>query len=166
MVSSNTEDKIEFKHIVTLQQDAISSEIVITNLRPSSLRLMGSVIGHLAISTPEATYAIGLENSNYFVKPPIFSNFSIIPPDSNKNDSGWVQSGLKQLLSGWGLGSPKDGFNEETAKSSQEDEEIEGEEEDNYKHLTEKMSMIYTSAPRNFTIMDRVLSLKAQHFST
>ncbi|KAK1429242.1 hypothetical protein QVD17_11448 [Tagetes erecta] len=155
LISSNTEDKIEFKHIVTLQQDAISSEIVISNLRSSSLRLTGSVIGHLAVSTPEATYAIGLVNSNYFVKPPIFSNFSIIPPDFNKNDPGWVQSGLKQLLSGWGLGNPKDSFDEGNAKNSQDDEEIEGEEEDNYKHLTEKMSMIYTSAPRNFTIMDR-----------
>ncbi|KAI3688067.1 hypothetical protein L1987_81773 [Smallanthus sonchifolius] len=155
LISSNSEDKIEFKHIVTLQQDAISSEIVITNLRSSSVQLTGSVIGHLAISTPEATYAIGLESSNYFVKPPVFSNFSIIPPEFNRNDSGWVQSGLKQLLSGWGLGSQKDSSNDGTAKNRQEDEEIEGEEEDNYKHLTEKLSMIYTSAPRNFTIMDR-----------
>ncbi|KAI3822732.1 hypothetical protein L1987_10329 [Smallanthus sonchifolius] len=155
LISSNSEDKIEFKHIVTLQQDAISSEIVVTNLRSSSVRLTGSVIGHLAISTPEATYAIGLESSNYFVKPPLFSNFSIIPPDFNRNDSGWVQSGLKQLLSGWGLGSQIDSSNDGTAKNRQEDEDIEGEEEDNYKHLTEKLSMIYTSAPRNFTIMDR-----------
>ena len=71
LISSNSEEKVEINHIVTLQQDAISSEIVITNLRPSPLKLMGSIIGHLAISTPEATYAIGLESSNYFVKPPI-----------------------------------------------------------------------------------------------
>ncbi|KAK9079204.1 hypothetical protein SSX86_000874 [Deinandra increscens subsp. villosa] len=155
LISSNSEDKIEFKLIVTLQQDAISSEIVVTNLRPSSLELTGSVIGHLAVSTPEATYAIGLESSNYYVKPPIFSRFSIIPPDYNKNDSGWVQSGFKQLLSGWGLGSQKNGSDDETVENGQEDEENEGEEEENYKHLTEKMSMIYTSAPRNLTIMDR-----------
>ena len=35
-----------------------------------------------------------------------------------------------------------------------EREEMEGEENNNYKHLTEKMSRIYTSAPRNFTIID------------
>ncbi|KAM0045325.1 hypothetical protein Hdeb2414_s0009g00302641 [Helianthus debilis subsp. tardiflorus] len=147
LISSNSEDKIEFKHIVTLQQDAISSEVVITNSRSSSLKLMGSIIGHLAISTPEAAYAIGLESSNYFVKPPIFSNFSIVPPDFDKSESGW----FKQLLSVWGLGS-QDSLSD---NNRQEDEEIEGEEEDNYKHLTEKMSMIYTSAPRSFTIMDR-----------
>lgn len=124
---------------------------------------MGSIISHLAVSTPEATYAVGLESSNYFVKPPVFSNFSIVPPDFNNNSGSsnlWGQTGLKQLLSGWGLGSPNDGSSNITMKNEQEDEEIEGEEEDNYKHLTEKMSMIYTSAPRNFTIMDRVFLLK------
>lgn len=159
LISSNSEDKMEIKHIVTLQQDAISSEIVFTNLRPSSLQLTGSIISHLAVSTPEATYAVGLESSNYFNKPPFFSNFSIIPPDFSKNDSGsrspWGQSGFKQLLAGWGLGSLDNGLDDKTAKNGQDSEEIEGEEEDNYKHLTEKMSMIYTSAPRSFTIMDR-----------
>ena len=72
LISSNSEEKVEINHTVILKQDAISSEIVITNLRPSSLKLMGSPISHLAISTPEATYAIELEISNYFVKPPIY----------------------------------------------------------------------------------------------
>ncbi|XP_071698376.1 protein NDH-DEPENDENT CYCLIC ELECTRON FLOW 5 [Rutidosis leptorrhynchoides] len=158
LISTNSENKIEIKHIVTLQQDAIVSEIVINNLRSSSLRLMGSIIGHLAVSTPEATYAVGLESSNYFVKPPVFSNFSIVPPDFNTNSDSsnlWDQKGFKKLLSGWGLGSPNDGSNDQTAKNEQVNEDLEGEEDDNYKHLTEKMSMIYTSAPRNFTIMDR-----------
>ncbi|CAI9778846.1 unnamed protein product [Fraxinus pennsylvanica] len=34
-------------------------------------------------------------------------------------------------------------------------EEWEGEEKDNYKHLTDEMSRIYTSAPRKFTVIDR-----------
>ncbi|KAL4591792.1 hypothetical protein LXL04_004763 [Taraxacum kok-saghyz] len=148
LISTSLEDKIEIKHIVTLKQDTLTSEIVIANLRSSSLQLMGSVIGHLAVSTPEASYAVGLERANYFVKPQIFSNFSIIPPDLNQNDSR--QSGFMQLLSGWGLGTPN-----KTTKNNEEDEEMEGEEDDNYKHLTEKLSMIYTSAPRSFTIMDR-----------
>ena len=71
LISSNSEEKVEINHIVILKKDAISSEIVITNLRPSSLKLMSSTISHLAISTPEATYAIGLEISNYIVNPPI-----------------------------------------------------------------------------------------------
>ncbi|KAJ9554839.1 hypothetical protein OSB04_009453 [Centaurea solstitialis] len=155
LIASDPENKIQIKHIVTLQNDTISSEIVITNLRPSSLRVMGSIIGHLAVSTPEAAYAVGLESSNYFVKPPIFSNFSIIPPDLNKNDSdsrnSWGPAAFKQLLSGWGTGNRNDG----RADKGQTDDEMEGEEDDNYKHLTEKLSLIYTSAPRSFTIMDR-----------
>ncbi|KAI3523202.1 hypothetical protein L1887_01260 [Cichorium endivia] len=153
LISSNSENKIEIKHIVTLKQDTISSEIVITNLGSSSLRLIGSIIGHLAVSTPEATYAVGLERANYFVKPHVFSNFTIVPPDFNKNDSR--QSGFNRLLSGWGLGSTNPSFTDKTGENRQEDEEMEGEEEDNYKHLTEKLSMIYTSVPRSFTIMDR-----------
>ncbi|KAI3706522.1 hypothetical protein L6452_24322 [Arctium lappa] len=155
LIGSNSDHKIQIKHIVTLQHDALSSEIVIINLRSSSLRLMGSIIGHLAVSTPEATYAVGLESSNYFVKPPIFSNFSIIPPDFSKNDSdsrnSWGPTAFKQLLSGWGAGNPSDGCE----NKGQKDEEMEGEEDGNYKHLTDKLSLIYTSAPRSFTIMDR-----------
>ncbi|PWA63516.1 hypothetical protein CTI12_AA352770 [Artemisia annua] len=51
LISSNSEEKVEINHIVILKKDAISSEIVITNLRPSSLKRMGSTISHLAIST-------------------------------------------------------------------------------------------------------------------
>nr|GEX43914.1 phospholipase-like protein [Tanacetum cinerariifolium] len=40
-------------------------------------------------------------------------------------------------------------------KNKQEDEDIESGKEENYKHLTEKMSMIYTSTPRSLTIIDR-----------
>ncbi|OMO98952.1 hypothetical protein COLO4_13608 [Corchorus olitorius] len=35
-------------------------------------------------------------------------------------------------------------------------EEMEGEEDDGYKQLDEQMSRIYTSAPRFFTVIDRV----------
>lgn len=35
------------------------------------------------------------------------------------------------------------------------EEESEGEEEDNYAQMTERMSRIYTSTPRRFTVIDR-----------
>ncbi|KAK4490651.1 hypothetical protein RD792_001342 [Penstemon davidsonii] len=112
------------KHIITLGKDLLTSEVIVSNSSTcSSFRLTGSVLSHLAVSTPDATYAIGLQGSDYFIRPPFDGDFSIIPPD----------------------------FDDKKIRT----EPLEGEEDDNYKHLTEKLSMIYTSAPRNFTIIDR-----------
>lgn len=151
LISSNRESMVEVKHIVTLREDILSSELVVTNSKSSSVRLMGSVVNHLAVSTPEATYALGLERSNFFTRPPVLSNFSIIPPPpgfSKRKNSG--SGSLWELLSGWGSRNQK--FDDESRESQ---EELEGEEDDNNKQLTEEMSRIYTSAPRNFTVIDR-----------
>ncbi|GFZ03710.1 hypothetical protein Acr_16g0003340 [Actinidia rufa] len=151
LVSRNSQDMIEAKYILTLHQDLLSSELVFLNSRSSSLRVMGSVISHLTVSTPEATYAVGLEGSNFYNRPPFLSNFSIVPPESTEGKgSGELWSPFAELLSTWGAGN---GGGDK--KQGEREEETEGEENDNYKHLTEKMSMIYTSAPRNFTIIDR-----------
>ncbi|XP_043721992.1 protein NDH-DEPENDENT CYCLIC ELECTRON FLOW 5 [Telopea speciosissima] len=156
---SNSEGMIEVKYIVTLESDTLSTELQISNLTPLPLQLMGSLISHLTVSTPEATYAVGLEGSNYFNRPPLMSDFSIIPPgfghrrlqDSNKL---WGQTAVEGLMSNWGMtGSNSQG--RETGEEQVEEEEIEEEEDDNYAHLTEKMSRIYTSAPRRFSFIDR-----------
>ena len=153
LVSRNSQDMIEAKYILTLHQDLLSSELVFLNSRSSSLRVMGSVISHLTVSTPEATYAVGLEGSNFYNRPPFLSNFSIVPPESTEGKgSGELWSPFAELLSTWGAGN---GGGDK--KRGEREEETEGEENGNYKHLTEKMSMIYTSAPRNFTIIDRVI---------
>ncbi|XP_077245395.1 NDH-dependent cyclic electron flow 5 [Tasmannia lanceolata] len=157
LICNDSEDKVEVKYLVTLQQDLLSSELMITNLKSTSLHLMGSLISHLTVSTPDATYAIGLQGSNYFSKPPMESNFSIIPPgfDMERNSEGsWGQTAaLQGLFSNWGMRGNKD---EEDSKGKGEpEEEIEGEEDDNYMQLTEKISRIYTSAPRRFTVLDR-----------
>ncbi|KAA8519048.1 hypothetical protein F0562_016178 [Nyssa sinensis] len=159
LISRNSKDMIEVKHIVTLQQDHLSSELVICNSNSSSLSLMGSVISHLTVSTPEATYAIGLEGSNFFSRPPLSSCFSIIPADvRQRKDSGsgklWSPTALKGLLFGWGARNQKNGDDAESRERLME-EEMEGEETDNYKHLAEKMSRIYTSAPQYMTVIDR-----------
>lgn len=153
LISSNRESMVEVKHIVTLREDILSSQFVVTNSKTSSVRLMGSVVNHLAVSTPEATYALGLERSNFFTRPPVLSNFSIIPPPpdfSKRKNSG--SGSLWELLSGWDSRNQK--FDDEKREIQ---EELEGEEDDNNKQLTEEMSRIYTSAPRNFTVIDRVL---------
>ncbi|KAF8398608.1 hypothetical protein HHK36_017539 [Tetracentron sinense] len=154
LISRDSEDMVEVKYIVTLQSDVLSSELVFSNLKPSTLQLMGSFISHLTVSTPDATYAVGLEGSNYFSRPPFMSDFSIIPPvfgQTNATGSiqSWGQTTLKGLLSNLGVRGQKD------ATESKQEEEIEGEENDNYAQLTEKMSRIYTSAPRSFTVIDR-----------
>ena len=105
LVSRNSQDMIEAKYILTLHQDLLSSELVFLNSRSSSLRVMGSVISHLTVSTPEATYAVGLEGSSFYSRPPFLSNFSIIAPESGKgkgSSSGKLWSPFAELLSTWG----------------------------------------------------------------
>lgn len=155
LVSSNSEGMIEVKHILTLQQDLLSSELVFSNSKSSPLRLLGSVISHLTVSTPDATYALGLERSNFHSRPPFLSNFSIIPPESGrtKDFDSWNLFTVEELLSTWGAGKQNNAVD---TKSREREEDPEGEEDDNNKQLTEKMSRVYTSAPRDFIILDRV----------
>lgn len=153
LISSDSEGMVEVKYKVNLQQDVLTSELAITNSKTSSIRVTGSVVTHLTISTPDATYVIGLEGSNFFNRPPFLSNYSIIPPNwSQDKGSGynqlWSQTSLSKFLSNWVV-------SEANEEDSTIGKEVEGEESDNYKHLTEEMSNIYTNAPRNFTIIDR-----------
>ncbi|XP_059647314.1 protein NDH-DEPENDENT CYCLIC ELECTRON FLOW 5 [Cornus florida] len=159
LISRNSKDMVEVKHILTLRKDLLSSEIVVSNTKSSSLGLMGSMVSHLTVSTPEATYAVGLEGSNFFSRPPFLSNFSIIPPDFVQGkDLGfrklWSPTALVEYLSSWGVRNQNTADDAESREGKVE-EEMEGEETDNYKHLTEKMSMIYTDAPRYMTVIDR-----------
>ncbi|XAR68661.1 hypothetical protein NMG60_11003864 [Bertholletia excelsa] len=153
LVSNNSQDMVEVKHVLTLQQDLLNSDLVISSSKSSSLLLTGSILSHLTVSTPEATYAVGLEGSDFYSRPPFWTNFSIIPPEPRQEKD----SKSRKL---WGLGAVNDFFstgvaNETKSRPGEPDEEMEGEEEDNIKHLTDKMSRIYTSAPQYFTVMDR-----------
>lgn len=149
---------IDLKYTVTLGEDMLTSELIIcNNNKQKSIELKGSVLSHLTVSTPEATYAIGLEGSDFYSRPPFSSNSAIIPPDyGQRNRNSSSSSGLSQtfkgIVSGWGKS--------KSQSQSDGEEEIEGgeegEETDNYKQLMEQMSRIYTNAPRNFTIIDRV----------
>ncbi|KAK9128451.1 hypothetical protein Syun_017248 [Stephania yunnanensis] len=152
LISGDSESPIEVKYTVTLQPDQLSSEILISNLKASPICLMGFFMSHVTVSTPDATYAVGLEGSNYFNKLPLESEFSIIPPAFAQTKS-WGQRELQGLLSKWDR---KDHKNTTESKGEVgEEEEMEEEERDNYKQLTEKTSRIYTSTPRIFTIIDR-----------
>lgn len=157
MKCTNAEDMVEVKYIVTLEEDVLSSEFVISNTKTSPIRLTGSVLSHLTLSSPDATYAIGLEGSDFLSLSPFSSNFSIIPPDFGKR----YESGFSKLWNQMSLWGARSGNKVDETKSNEKETELqmEGEEDDSYKHLREQMSRIYTSAPRDFTIIDRVLFL-------
>lgn len=155
LISRNSEGNVEVRHVINLQQNVLISEILVSNASASALRLMGSLISHLTVSTPEATYAVGLEGSDFFRRPPVLANFSIIPPDFGKRNDQvseklWGHNALNKLI----LRRNTDDDLKSTRRNIEE--ERKGEEKDNHKHLTDKMSRIYTSAPRNFTVIDRV----------
>ncbi|KAM0980346.1 hypothetical protein PS2_013330 [Malus domestica] len=154
LISTDSEDMIEIKYIITLKQDVLISEIVVSNSTSSSLQLTGSILSHLTVSSPDATYAIGLERSDFFTRLPILSSFGIIPPDFGMKNEAQI-SKLWQQMAGWGPNNQNDGKQADTNQRGNNEEEMEGEEDDNYKHLREQMSRIYTSAPTDFTIIDR-----------
>ncbi|KAK7267071.1 hypothetical protein RIF29_19735 [Crotalaria pallida] len=152
LINKSSEDKIGLKYIVTLENDALNSELEVSNSKSLPLQITGSILNHLTVSTPDATFAIGLERSSYWSRPPFESEFIIIPPDSGQEKGFgkiWNSSALTYLFPQWGTKNQKN--NE--AEGNQTD--MRGEEMDNYKPLREKTSLIYTDAPRSFTVIDR-----------
>ncbi|KAH7571717.1 hypothetical protein ACOSP7_014501 [Xanthoceras sorbifolium] len=156
LISRDTEDMVEIKNIVNLQESCLSSELVVSNFKSSPLQLTGCVISHLTVSTPEAIYAVGLEGSDFFNRSPLSPDFLIIPPDISQENMINISQLWSQMrfLSGTGVGSEEKGDELEGGLGETE-EEMEGEESDNYKQLNEEMSRIYTSAPTFLTLIDR-----------
>ncbi|KAK1297077.1 hypothetical protein QJS10_CPB15g02117 [Acorus calamus] len=155
LISVNPKHGVEFKYLITLQQDLLSSELVVTNMGSSNLQLMGSILSHLEVSSPNATYAVGLQGSSYFNKPPPMSEFLIVPPNFNEKSRSNAKKSqfLEGILSGW---SSREQKSTDEAKSGGElSEDVEREEGEDYAQLTEKMSRIYTTAPTKFTVIDR-----------
>ncbi|KAL3534088.1 hypothetical protein ACH5RR_002549 [Cinchona calisaya] len=156
LISQSVDRNVEVKHIITLKEDVLSSEIVVCNSTDSSLHFTGAFISHLTVSTPEATYAMGLQGSDFYCRPPVLTDFSLIHPSFGKTSSrkaGGLMAFMEQF-SLWGGrhhkdDEPSDQMTEETA------EVLVGEEDDDYKNLAEEISRIYTSAPRDFTVLDR-----------
>lgn len=154
LIHTDPKDMVNVKCLITLQQDLLGSEITVTNRRLSSLNLFGSVISHLTVSTPDATYAVGLQGSTYHNKQPFVSDFSIIPPNLRR-DNIMAFKGFDALFSSW----------DKRGKDHEEEGTDEGEEDDDYAQMTEKMCRVYTNAPREFTIMDRVTKIFATEYT-
>jgi hypothetical protein len=134
----------EARCVVTLSPDALASELTVTNAASSSspVALSGAVSNHLRVSTPDATYAVGLQGSDYRSREPIVSEFSILLPDSARLQQPHWAKRIDMFLSGEGAAAVA--------------QEPDGEEDDDFKHLTAEMCRIYSHAPRDFTVIDRV----------
>ncbi|OEL28280.1 Protein NDH-DEPENDENT CYCLIC ELECTRON FLOW 5 [Dichanthelium oligosanthes] len=138
--------------MVTLHPEALATELTVTNSAPSPMALSCGVSNHLRVSTPDATYALGLQGSDYRSVEPALSEFSIIPPGyraaARQPAAGttarhrWANRGFDMILSGG---------RDHGAAADKPD----GEEDDDYKHMTEAMCRVYSHAPREFTIIDR-----------
>ncbi|XP_078436003.1 NDH-dependent cyclic electron flow 5 [Wolffia australiana] len=149
LVSCDPNGDAEMKHLVTFRQDLLASEFEITNRGGSHLTMEGSMVSHLKVSTPDAAYAVGLEGSSFHRCPPLGgSKAFIIPPAVTK---GLAADDKKTLIANAVLGF----FSGGRTRAEEDIDENEGEETDNYAQLTERMSRIYTTAPRVFTIIDR-----------
>ncbi|GJN23322.1 hypothetical protein PR202_gb10960 [Eleusine coracana subsp. coracana] len=139
----------EARCVVTLHAEALATEITATNGTASAVALSCGVSNHLRVSTPDATYALGLQGSDYRTVEPALSEFSIVPPDyraaaaeRKATRHRWANRGFDMVLSG-------------DPRGRGAADEPDGEEDDDYKHLTEEMCRVYSQAPREFTILDR-----------
>jgi len=133
--------------VVTLHPEALATELAVTNTAPAPMALSCGVSNHLRVSTPDATYALGLQGSDYRSVEPALSEFSIIPPDyraaAGSARHRWANRGFDMILSGGGR------------DRGAADDQPDGEEDDDYKHMTDAMCRIYSHAPRDFAIIDR-----------
>ncbi|CAM8980892.1 unnamed protein product [Rhodiola kirilowii] len=140
LVNCDDNDAVGIRYILRLQEDTFSSELVVSNSGSSKIQFMGSFVTHLTVSTPDATYAVGLEGSDFVDRLPLMSNFSFFPPD--------IEEQNKEL-------DLNEAWSEKNHQKVNLAEGRIGEENDSYKHLTEKLCRIYTYAPSGFTIIDR-----------
>ncbi|KAL5218986.1 hypothetical protein ABZP36_019670 [Zizania latifolia] len=148
LASAAPEGGVEARCVVTLHPEVLATELTVRNATSSPVALSGAVSSHLRVSTPDATYAVGLHGSDYRSMDPMLSQFTIVPPDFTARSptttaahQRWAAKGFDMVLSA--------GSRHAAAQ------EPDGEEDDDYKHMTAELCRIYSQAPREFTIIDR-----------
>uniref|UniRef100_A0A0E0KJ04 Uncharacterized protein n=1 Tax=Oryza punctata TaxID=4537 RepID=A0A0E0KJ04_ORYPU len=144
---------VEARYVVTLHPEALASEFTVRNATsPSPVALSAAVSTHLRVSTPDATYAVGLQGSDYRAMDPALSEFAIVPPDFMSRTSSSSSPSATTLAQRWAT----KGFDAVlSAGGGAAAQEPDGEEDDDYKRMTAEMCRIYSHAPRQFTIIDR-----------
>ncbi|XP_040378149.1 protein NDH-DEPENDENT CYCLIC ELECTRON FLOW 5 [Oryza brachyantha] len=141
---------VEARCVVTLHPEALAAELTVRNSAAAGVALSAAVSTHLRVSTPDATYAVGLQGSDYRTMDPARTEFTIVPPEFMSRSPPpaaattfphrWATEGFDAVLAGR-LGAAA--------------QEPDGEEDDDYKQMTAEMCRIYSHAPRQFTIIDR-----------
>uniref|UniRef100_A0A0D9VZ03 Protein NDH-DEPENDENT CYCLIC ELECTRON FLOW 5 n=1 Tax=Leersia perrieri TaxID=77586 RepID=A0A0D9VZ03_9ORYZ len=137
---------VEARCVVALHPEALATEITARNAGATAVEVSATVSTHLRVSTPDATYAVGLQGSDYRAMDPVLSEFAIVPPEfmasrSSTSSPRWASNGFDVVLSAAAGAAPA--------------QEPDGEEDDDYKRLTAELCRIYSHAPRQFTIIDR-----------
>ncbi|CAH2033469.1 unnamed protein product [Thlaspi arvense] len=98
-----SDKEVEMKQIVTLRGDTLSVELCVTNNGISPIRLEGcSLVSYLTVSTPEATYAVGLEGSDFVETKPFLPRFGVVQDEEEEDEDesgfcGEEESNYKQL---------------------------------------------------------------------
>ncbi|ESQ29928.1 hypothetical protein EUTSA_v10011597mg [Eutrema salsugineum] len=94
-------EETEMKQIVTLRGDTLSIELCVTNKGITPIRLEGcSLVSYLTVSTPEATYAVGLEGSDFVETAPFLPRFGVVQGEEAEDKaglSGEEENNYKQL---------------------------------------------------------------------
>ncbi|CAE5960225.1 unnamed protein product [Arabidopsis arenosa] len=94
--------EIEMKQIISLREETLSIELFVTNKGSSPIRLEGcSLVSYLTVSTPEATYAVGLEGSYFVETTPFLPRFRVVQGEDEEEKTtgfgGEEESNYKQL---------------------------------------------------------------------
>lgn len=95
--------EIEMKQIISLREETLSIELFVTNKGISPIRLEGcSLVSYLTVSTPEATYAVGLEGSDFVETIPFLRRFGVVQGEDEEEEEksgfgGEEESNYKQL---------------------------------------------------------------------
>ncbi|AAG50849.1 Protein NDH-DEPENDENT CYCLIC ELECTRON FLOW 5 [Arabidopsis thaliana] len=93
--------EIELKQIISLRENTLSIELSMTNKGISPIKLEGcSLVSYLTVSTPEATYAVGLEGSDFVETTPFLPRFGVVQGEKEEEKPGFggeEESNYKQL---------------------------------------------------------------------
>ncbi|CAA0296760.1 unnamed protein product [Arabidopsis thaliana] len=93
--------EIELKQIISLRENTLSIELFVTNKGILPIKLEGcSLVSYLTVSTPEATFAVGLEGSDFVEKRPFLPRFGEVQGEEDKDKTGFggeEESNYKQL---------------------------------------------------------------------
>lgn len=88
----DTDNMLEMKQIITLREETLSCDLVVSNTNLSPIQVKCSLLSHLTVSTPEATYAVGLQGSNYVETTPFLPCPEAVPEEEEEIKPGFGEN--------------------------------------------------------------------------